>query len=242
MLQAISSSWAGQASCASRSSLSVWILMLWSSYRVRNPTRTKTPVHNPESPPTAQQCRVTKHIKHLLVLKGLHMQKPEPKPRQNQQEEHELSVTPEGLGQRRSLVPRSILAFHLEEVKRQVGLEPRSRSNSSSYSVSLLSSDRPALLFLLLLVLSQPLCTYVTLQFCKAADETDSALCTHTHTHTHTHTSVVSQITLYSDYPSLLSSFWVHTIDRCPQIRLNSDGMAQNPSCIISADLWSALT
>lgn len=75
MLQAISSRWARQAFCASRSSLCVWILMLWSSYRARNPTGTKTPVHNPESPPTTQQCRVTKHITNSLVLKRLHMQK-----------------------------------------------------------------------------------------------------------------------------------------------------------------------
>lgn len=74
MLQAISSRWARQAFCASRSSLCVWILMLWSSYRARNPTGTKTPVHNPESPPTTQQCRVTKHITNSLVLTRLHMQ------------------------------------------------------------------------------------------------------------------------------------------------------------------------
>lgn len=80
MLKAISSSWARQAFCASRSSFCVWILMLWSSYRARNPTGTKTPVHNPESPPTTQQCRVTKHITNSLVLECLHMQNLSPNP------------------------------------------------------------------------------------------------------------------------------------------------------------------
>lgn len=72
--------------CVSTFSLCVWILMLWSSYRARNPTRTKTPIHNPKSPPTTQHCGVTKHITYSVVPKCLHVRndaKLQPKPWQS---------------------------------------------------------------------------------------------------------------------------------------------------------------